>query len=334
MLVLFYHVRTPQNLELTFGPLDAFSKYGFLGVDIFFVLSGFILSHVYQSKFDRRGARAYAVARFSRIYPLHLVTILLMLGAYSVAHHLGVKPTEESGDSLLGTVAGLLLVQEWFGLIAPNPGSWSISIEFANYLIFPLILLLPRCPRYLAPIVILVGALVVKDFDGYRVLRSMTEFVLGVAAYSLATRYSYPFKGLAALSGFFFVLPFIASAWVGQALSGFAALCFAVTMVLLAGNREEPFKRLCSSKPLVFLGDISYSVYLLQWFIWIGWKHGIAHLSLFAAHPYFMIVCAALSVVVAAVPSFYLFERPCRSMLRRALSSAPRSRVNVSLKGL
>src|SRR6185437_11636585 len=141
LLVLFFHVRTPQNIELHFGVLDAFSKFGFLGVDVFFVLSGFILSHVYGNTFvngvNSEDLRTYGVARFARIYPLHLLTLLMMLGAYWFSLRVGVSPTETSGYSLEGLILSLLLINEWFGVVAPNPGSWSISVEFASYLVFP-----------------------------------------------------------------------------------------------------------------------------------------------------------------------------------------------------
>ncbi|MFZ2090845.1 MAG: acyltransferase [Pseudolabrys sp.] len=303
LLVLFYHVRTPQHLELNFGVCDVFSKFGYLGVDVFFVLSGFILSHVYRDGFNLAGLRSYGVARFARIYPLHLVTLFMMLGAYAIALRVGVQPTEASGYGWLGTITGLLLVQEWFGLVAPNPGSWSISIEFANYLLFPLLMLLPRFPRYLAPIVLLFGALIVEGFGGVRVMRPMTEFVMGCAAYSIATRYSY--KSVPALAGLTFALPFIVAGLLGREFPGLAALSFAATMILLSGTAREPFKDFCASRPMVFIGEISYSVYLLQWFVWIGWKHGIAKIPFFAAHSYVMVLAAAASVVACAVPSFF-----------------------------
>lgn len=94
LLVLFFQVRMLQNLELDFGVFDAFSRFGHLGVDVLFVLSGFILNHVYRGMFvdgfDMAALRSYGAARVARIYPLHLVTLLMMLGAYAVALRIGV----------------------------------------------------------------------------------------------------------------------------------------------------------------------------------------------------------------------------------------------------
>lgn len=320
LLVLFYHVRTPQGHELQFGVVDAFSKFGSLGVDIFFILSGFILGTVYGQMFargfDGNALGAFGRARFARIYPLHFVTLFLMLGAYAIALHVGVRPTETSGYGWRNLILALLLVHEWIGIIAPNPGSWSISIELANYLLFPILIMRPRVPAFWAVLAIIIGTAVVEYFSDDRVLRSMTEFVMGYSAYRIATTHR-P-GASSALAGIAFVVPFAASGLAGRELPGLAAIGFTTSMFLMSGSLNEPFRIFCASRPLVFLGEISYSIYLLQWLIWIGWKHGLAKLPFFAAHLYVMVFFAATTVVLCAIPSYYFFEKPMRAFLRRA----------------
>jgi len=324
LLVLFYHLRTPQNYELTFGPLDAFSKFGFLGVDMFFVLSGFILSHVYYGMFakgfNRNELFEFGVARFARIYPLHFVTLFMMLGAYAIAQRTGVHPTEARGYSWEGVVLSLLLLQQWFGAIAPNPSSWSISVELANYLIFPLFLLLPRLPRFAAPLGLVAGAIIVENFSGNLMLRGVTEFAMGCVSYSIATRYDY--KSVAPIGALTFACPFMVAQFIGGEAAGITALCFATAMLLITAIERDMFRRICSTGPLVFIGNISYSVYLLQWFVWIGWKHGAPILTpYFSEHPYALSACAAASIIIVSTASFYVFERPTRALLRRALAT-------------
>ncbi|MBW8882454.1 MAG: acyltransferase, partial [Asticcacaulis sp.] len=113
---------------------------GYLGVELFFVLSGFILSHVYLEAFrtGRFSYRDFLWARLARIYPLHLAITAglgLLILALAVA---GVH----AGDKLVvwsSLPAQLTLTQAW-GL-APHGGwnhpSWSISAEWFAYLTFP-----------------------------------------------------------------------------------------------------------------------------------------------------------------------------------------------------
>ena len=104
-LVLFGHLKTPEGVMLNFGLADPFSAFDGFGVDIF-VLSGFILCHVYANRLlAARGVLwEFYSARFARIYPLHLVTLFLMLGAYVVSMKVGVTPTESTGYTLGSTV--------------------------------------------------------------------------------------------------------------------------------------------------------------------------------------------------------------------------------------
>ncbi len=324
-MVLFYHVRPTKDLELTFGFADAFSKYGILGVDVFFVLSGFILGFVYSETFssgvNRKNLHAYGAARFARIYPLHFIMLFMMLGVHVVALRAGVAPHDSGrfGFSLTSLILSLFLVQEWFGVASPNPVSWSLSVEFASYLIFPILIArTASLPRYWPLLAIALGAAVVELFADIRVIRGVAEFLMGCAVYAASKQYSA--RPASALAGIIFIIPFLASAAVGHETFGLASVCFAATVFLLSTqNAREPFARLCAARPIVFIGVISYSIYIIQLFVWVGWKHIIARLPFFAAHLYLMVFLAAISVVLCSVVSYYLLENPARSWLRHRL---------------
>jgi len=212
LLVLFFHVRTPVGTELNIRCCGSIFSIRLFGSGYIFVLSGFILSHVYAEQFSESlsstNLRAFSVARFSRIYPLHFVTTILMLLAYGIALRVGVTPTDGSGYSPTSLILGLLLVQEWFGVVAPNPGSWSISIELLNYIAFPfLIFISTRLPRYWPALAIILGTAIAALPASTNVLHGVAEFVMGCAAYAASKQY----KGAVSwpVSGVFFALPFL-----------------------------------------------------------------------------------------------------------------------------
>jgi peptidoglycan/LPS O-acetylase OafA/YrhL len=112
-------------------PLPAW-KYDH-GVSLFFVLSGFILAHVYPRLDDWRSARRFLVLRVARIWPAHVAVLALWLAAI--------------GGSIFSAkfFANLLMIHAWIPS-APwyfsfNAPSWSISTEFFFYLAFPLLIL-------------------------------------------------------------------------------------------------------------------------------------------------------------------------------------------------
>ncbi len=318
-LVLLGHVRTPVGLTLDFAVVDPLAKFGIFGVDIFFVLSGYILCHVYADRLtsDQGIVWEFFAARFARIYPLHVVTLFLMLGAYSASALIGVAPTETSGYSLKAVVLSLLLVDEWFGVVAPNPSSWSISVEFANYLYFPFVIpALAPLRRWYLPVII-VGTIIIFLTDS-RLLRGTTEFMMGCAAFYMAR--DWPLRRTMGLTGLLFLAPFALANYGGSTCYWFAALCFTGLVFLLSsGAADDFFGRVCASRPLVFLGDISLSVYLLQWFVWVGWKHLLARSPFFVDNPYAVSFAAVVSVIVASAISYYTFERPTRIWLRKRL---------------
>lgn len=326
LIVLLGHLRTPEGLTLDFGLLDPFARFGGFGVDLFFVLSGYILCHVYATRMStgiKPVLADYAVARFARIYPLHAATLLLMLGAGAAAAHMGTSPSA-SGYSVTSAVLSLLLVSEWVGAVAPNPSAWSISVEFANYLLFPWLVPVLARARRLAPLAVVAGAVLVALAGDWRLGRGIGEFMMGCAAFYAAR--DYPVRWGAWLSGPLFAAPFLLAGWTGDLPHWQVATCLTAAVLLLSrGAATDPFNRLCASRLMVFFGEISYSVYLLQWFIWVGWKHVLAKLPLFAAHPYLMVSAAALTIIAASSLSYYAFENPSRRWLRANLGRSDQS---------
>jgi peptidoglycan/LPS O-acetylase OafA/YrhL len=135
--VVLYHYWPNLNAAAT----PDFAAKGYLGVELFFVLSGFVISYVYQGQVERGGFRygAFLWARLARVYPLHLATLgavlLMALGAAAAGVAVGAEVFDAAA-----LPANLALVHAWgFAPTAAfNHPSWSISAEWFAYLTFPL----------------------------------------------------------------------------------------------------------------------------------------------------------------------------------------------------
>ena len=161
--VMLYH------FTLSAGPawhgVNLAFRHGNLGVDLFFVLSGFIIQHVYGRKLSGRlSAASYLTFlryRIARIYPIHLATMLLALGlsllSSRLAHGAGWRPD----FTVAGTLCSLVLVHGWFNAVAPNQVSWSVSAEWFAYLCYPALVVCLARARPLARLALVAAMLVV-----------------------------------------------------------------------------------------------------------------------------------------------------------------------------
>ena len=158
-------------------------------VDLFFVLSGFVIAHFYAGSVGTlAGFAAYMRRRVARLLPLHLATVALAVVAAATLQVWGVQMKNEI-DLSPACVASTAALLHWAGgCVAnpPNPQSWSVSAEMAMYLIFPLLLTLPG--KALIGGVGLVGLVVaapsVEDWMHLPgPLRALPSFILGLAAF-------------------------------------------------------------------------------------------------------------------------------------------------------
>lgn len=147
----------------------------YLMVDLFFVLSGFILCYVYEAEF-RSGPKKGLVGRFwlarlARIYPLHLATLLVTVGTALVTWQLGKYAWLDEVSARImdfrAIPSQLLLLQAMHvnPIFTWNVPSWSISAEWGAYLLFPL-LVRPFSRAGQTPTLLLIAGL----FGGYALL--------------------------------------------------------------------------------------------------------------------------------------------------------------------
>ncbi len=326
------------HLDVAFTPI-AVTK-GYLGVEVFFVLSGFILSHVYleaAGQGRRKGTqdggfsyRGFLWARIARVYPLHLVTLAGMIGLGVAATVAGLTVSESLLD-WRSLPAHLTLTHAW-GLASSaafNHPSWSISAEWFAYLTFPAFAFVGwrmRDRPVLATVVTAVAALALyatfARIAGFSLteatflwgaLRIVPCFALGCALYLIHRRAPVPHAALVALTC---GAGLLVSAAFG--LWDPLVVLFAGGLILGLGGVDNARAGVFASKPGVYLGEISYSIYMVAAPVLLLGVNVAARLT--GADDKRLHVIVWLGVLalipVAAALTYHLVERPARKALR------------------
>ena len=273
----------------------------YLMVDLFFIMSGFIMMHVYSTHFKNniqtKSLKNFLVARFARVYPLHLFSLLLLVLIVRWITNWGNPPIifEQPADIL----PNIFLLQS-FGftkIYSWNIPSWSISAEWAAYLLFPVIALSINKKKTISVVILVILIIAAyyaimyllprknpinpaipvphnlnTTFD-YGYIRGIAGFTTGVLvymAYSLRTvrkALSYDLVSLVIITAIIISMHFSLN-------DGITVSLFAVLVLSFTANNGR-IARFCNQKTLQFLGDISYSVYLMQIFLQEPFSHGI-----------------------------------------------------------
>ena len=342
------------HLDVGFVPV-AVTK-GYLGVETFFILSGFILSHVYLEAAGEKRFRygGFLWARLARVYPLHLVTLFGMIGLGVVATAAGMS-IDGSLTDWRDLPAHLTLTHAWglAGSSAFNHPSWSISAEWAAYLGFPAFALVAwrlRARPVLATVLAAGFALALyaafEPLAGYSLteatfrwgaLRIVPCFALGCALYLIHRRGGVPFAGPVALVSGAAVLV-SASLGLWDAITVLAA----GGLILGLGSLENSRAGVLGSKPGVYLGEISYSIYMVCAPVLLLTTNVAARLTGADDKRFHILVWLGLvaAIPVAAMVTYHLVERPARKALRgfadrRAVrAAATKARTNSPDRGL
>ena len=287
--VVLFHYSAIYFPRLDVGNYTSFIAKGYLAVDLFFMLSGFVMTHVYYRAFSQsitKHYRNFLVARIARLYPLHLLVLLLFVATAFTSQLLSyVKTGSFQGIPLEGPrsfgalVANLFMLQGLAaGELSWNYPAWSISIEFIAYLGFPFAL--PAIWRAKAPAKFMIAlflvaamgllALVTRDnFNQWNgpitLLRCLPEFILGTLLYIVYRSGSY--NGL--LKADSLAIGILAAVILCLHFGGpdFLMACLFAGLILAAASNSRVVARCLNVAPLLWLGSVSYSLYLLHGFV-------------------------------------------------------------------
>jgi peptidoglycan/LPS O-acetylase OafA/YrhL len=327
MQVIFYHFGSTFALRhgMPLALVDVMRGQR-NALSVFFVLSGFVLAYTYTGQMGAKGSiRRFAEARFARIYPLYVLSLVL---SYPFR-----RP-----DALRMLVC-LGMVQAWNPLRpdlyeAWNFTAWTLSVEMFFYLIFPFMLvrLTHLRLRWLHGLMALLLFIMVfahtsaysADLTGawliaiakwtplplWRLPEFMLGVVLGLMFLRSPKRPARRWALYSAIAAALLMLAYIHGQWASLLMIPDAVIVYELA------HEGSAVGRFLSTKLLLLLGGASYAMYLLQFPVRRVTEMGFAHISAAMASAGPALVSPLLLIGLAVVVHLY-FEEPVRRSLRK-----------------
>ncbi|OOG19690.1 hypothetical protein BWD42_07230 [Sphingobacterium sp. CZ-UAM] len=330
--VVAYHFLTPYTKLISeqkggsFIFLNNFFQKGYLSVDLFFFLSAIVLTMVYQDKFNNTITsdhyKTYLMKRLIRIYPLYFVVV-------------GISFLLQKEVDMADIFTQLSLTQIYFntylkGIIYP---AWSLCTEFAIYLIFPFLLKFLLRMENLGKIGLLILAL--ATIYSIQFLQSY-YFDLDSRTIKVASVHG----GLNISFGSLTLVRTLCSYLIGILLCNYLFkfpktmlyICLLILPVLIMNNLNDWFIYLClifipsacvnikflscffSWRPIHYLGEISYSVYLTHALVFFILENNFNNL------PYLRVLAFIITPIISIV-TYEIIEKPAKSFLLKQMDA-------------
>lgn len=310
-----------------------FIAHGFLAVDFFFCLSGFVIAYSYDDRMSKMGIMEFFKSRLIRLHPLVVMGTVLGLIAF-LFDPFSPKSVSYSGGQLIWIfITSLFMIpyavisERFFNLFGLNAPSWSLFWEYIANIVYAMILV--RLPKAALAIVLVIAAVLLWQVSiragnliggwsgetfwdgGARVFYSFTAGML-IHRYKLIIKNNLGFLGLTVLLLLAFFMPFHPDwNWYAQPLV--VTLYFPLIVSLGAGTSLSPgIAKLCK-----FSGDISYPLYMTHYFvIWSFFNYYTA--SKPSTPELVLIIVAGMTLLILfAYIVMVVYDKPVRKYLNR-----------------
>lgn len=346
--VLFWHYQhffMPSALtqvtaaQRALSPLYGFFKplydHGYIAVQIFWILSGFIFAAVYVER--AATTASFFWARFARLYPLHLLTLIivgiLQYVSVAVAGHEQIY----TNNNLYHFALQIFFVSEW-GWQQDNSFNgpiWSVSVEILIYLAFWSVLPILRKSQSNPAIAIALFCWLLANFSPvawHAVWACGSYFFAGAAMWRIHSKSRTSPIVISCASGVFLFWGIIILANWPNLENKIAVPLISIGLLGLAlAVDRSPLHRYC--EPAKPLGNLTYGVYLwhvpLQIAVLIAIQHWGASRLMYS--PFFLLGFI-ISVLIVSVVSYRYFEKPMRLAFRRMDRAANQNTPSTSVK--
>jgi peptidoglycan/LPS O-acetylase OafA/YrhL len=337
--IVFFHFSNPR----WFGPFAPIVDNGYTSVSFFLLMSGYILAYNYSDRAvkGQLKSRNFWIARFSRLYPVYFLALLLSLGMLIDEWHV-----RSHAQFAWGVALTPLLLQGWSPVLSTfwNTPAWTMCTEAFFYIIFPVVVLWKRPKRIVPLLGVMLGLWLVgmilpslylwfhpdgvlhpnRYTDGFwiRALKftpppHIPSFLFGIALADLDGMIPRAagrrlLCGLAGIGGLYFVLSLGDKMPFPLMHDGLLMPLFGLAILGLAGHNL--IARFFGFYPFAVIGQSSYCLYILHFNLWnlIHQSHILKRLHVAQFDPwlsYFLLIATGMLVMISV-------ERPAQRWIR------------------
>lgn len=346
IIVVFFHLGEP----LATGHLDNLINHGYLAVDFFFLLSGYVIGYAYDDRWNKMTVSSFLRRRFERLQPLVILGMTLgAIGFYFTDSTIWPTIHEVPFWKLLivmligWTILPIPLsidIRGWQEMHPLNSVGWSLFFEYIANILYALGLR-KLSNKALTVFVILSGALLIHlavtspngdvaggwtlNFEHMRIgiIRTLFPFFAGL----LLSRVTKPiqiknaFLWCSLLVAVVLLMPRIGGAerlWMNGLYEAFCIIVLFPLIVYIGASGVVKGK--AESKVCKFLGELSYPLYMTHYvlvYFYVAWISNHKGITLSEALPYALLTFAG--AIVLAYVSLKWFDEPVRAWLRKRL---------------
>tara|TARA_B110000211_G_C14006359_1_gene520997 strand:+ start:74 stop:1138 length:1065 start_codon:yes stop_codon:yes gene_type:complete len=314
---IFFNDKTIQPF---FKYIKLLYTHGNYGVDFFFIISGYVFAHVYLIKKKITSGKEFFINRFARLYPLHLLTLLIVLFLQIYSQKFFNTSLVHTNNDLYHFILNFFFISGWGLEKGPsfNGPIWSVSLEIIIYFFFFFLLIKSKNFMLLKSIIIVFLLVLLRKTTNSNFLSNQISFNINIFNCGILffTGVIVHFLNKKITNRKVFIT-FGLILLIFSLIGNFKILIFLPSVIIIFLNFENLINKKLRSL-FNFLGNLTYGMYLwhlpLQIILMLLIKSNNLNFDLINSK--FFFICYLALVFSVSIVSYYYFEKKFRERLR------------------